>query len=190
MPKKLCKQDSKSAWWHHFLLRREEKERVTAKNSKQAESTSCTKNRTHLCTSWQFHLITHYYPCNQQDLCAPSLFGKFYLHRNDCWPILTWGIQAWQSGHIALQSNSWASPWLTHGPFPTDKPLTWLFCSYFYSRFTRTLATTRPDVLFIVHTKILHYGQNTKLYTLPPPSAIRNEVIKHSWRQWWYTATL
>ena len=145
-------QDSKSAWWHHLLLWREEKERVTAKNLKQAESTSYTKNRTHLCTSSQFHLIMH---CNQQDVSAPSLPGKFYLHRDGCWPFLMWGIQAWQSGCIALQSNSWGSPWLTRGPFPTDKPLTWLFCSYFYSCFTHTPATTRPDVLFIVHVKIL-----------------------------------
>ena len=45
----------KSAWWHHFLLRREEEECVTAKNLKQAESPTCTKNRTHLPTSSQFH---------------------------------------------------------------------------------------------------------------------------------------
>ena len=38
-----------------FLLRREEEERVTAKNSKQAESPACTENRTHLPTSSQFH---------------------------------------------------------------------------------------------------------------------------------------
>ena len=34
---------------------RVEEERVTDKNSKQAESPACTKNRTHLRTSSQFH---------------------------------------------------------------------------------------------------------------------------------------
>ena len=38
-----------------FLLLREEEERVTAKKSKQAESPACTKNRTHLPASSQFH---------------------------------------------------------------------------------------------------------------------------------------
>ena len=38
-----------------FLLRREEEEHVTARNWKQAESPACTKNRTHLPTSSQFH---------------------------------------------------------------------------------------------------------------------------------------
>ena len=38
-----------------ILLQREEEERVTAKNLKQAESPVCTKNRTHVPTSLQFH---------------------------------------------------------------------------------------------------------------------------------------
>ena len=38
-----------------FYWRREEEERVTAKNLKQAESLVCTKNRTHLPTNSQFH---------------------------------------------------------------------------------------------------------------------------------------
>ena len=38
-----------------FLFGREEEERVTGKNSKQAESPACTKNRTRLRTSSQFH---------------------------------------------------------------------------------------------------------------------------------------
>ena len=38
-----------------FLFGRKEEERVTSKISKQAESPACTKNRTRLRTSSQFH---------------------------------------------------------------------------------------------------------------------------------------
>ena len=37
--------------------------------------------------------------------------------------------------HVAFQPNSWASPWVTRGPYPTHKPPTLLFCHYFYSHF-------------------------------------------------------
>ena len=37
-----------------FLFQREEEEHVTAKNLEQAESPTCTKNRTHFPTSSQF----------------------------------------------------------------------------------------------------------------------------------------
>ena len=36
---------------------------------------------------------------------------------------------------VAFQSNSWASFWATRSLYPTDKPPTGLFCSYFYSHF-------------------------------------------------------
>ena len=40
-----------------------------------------------------------------------------------------------QRARLAFQSNFWAPPWVTHGPYPTRKPPTWLFCSCFYPRF-------------------------------------------------------
>ena len=58
-----------------------EEERVTAKNSKQAESPACIKNKTHLRTSLQFHdlqLHNQCYPRSQQDVNAPS---KFYSYK-------------------------------------------------------------------------------------------------------------
>ena len=81
---------------------REEEERVTGKNSKQAESTVCTKNknRTHLRTSSQFYnLQPHNYPHSQQDVNAPSLPGKFYLHRNSCRPFPMQGTLCYNAIH-------------------------------------------------------------------------------------------
>ena len=148
---KVCKQNSKSTWWHHFLLRREEKERVTPKNLKISvpHLLRVEHTFTQVCSSTVYNLTMHCYPCNQQDVSTPSLPGKFYLHRSGCRPFLMRGIQAWhvEEDHVAFQSNSWATPWLMHGPYPTDKPLTRLFGSYVHSRFTHTPATIWPDVL-------------------------------------------
>ena len=63
-----------------LLLQREEKERVTTKNLKQAESPVCAQDRTHLPTSSQSHdlqLHNAVFTRGQQDMNTPSLPGKF-----------------------------------------------------------------------------------------------------------------
>ena len=63
-----------------FFIAEEEEERVTATNSKQAESPTCTKNRTHLPkvrSSTIYDLTTQFYPRTQQDVNTPNLPGKF-----------------------------------------------------------------------------------------------------------------
>ena len=132
----------KSAWWCHFLLWREEEECATAKYLKQAESPACTRNRTYLCTSSQFHnlrphntvLPSYSTRCERLKLTTQERLSALPDSKT-CYPCLT------VRGPRSL-SNSWTSPWLMHSPYPTNKPLTQLFCSYFHSCFTHTLATT------------------------------------------------
>ena len=58
------------------FLGRKEEECVIAKNLKQAESFVCTKNRTHLHISLQFHISRlRNSVLFQQDVTAPSLPG-------------------------------------------------------------------------------------------------------------------
>ena len=58
-----------------------------------------------------------------------------------------------EEDRVAFWSNLWASLWVTCRPYQTNKPLTRLFLATFTHTFTRTLALTWPDVLFIVHAK-------------------------------------
>ena len=81
-------------------------------------------------------------------------------------------------GLRSISVISWASPWVMHGSYPTDKSLTRLFCSCFYSRFTPSLATTRLDVLLLVHMKdsaFTSYLPNSE--TLPSGQADFNQQI-------------
>ena len=88
-----------------------------------------------------------------------------------------------EEGHVAFQPNSWASPWVTRGPYPTHKPPTWLFCRYFYSRFHphTSYNSTGCAIYSTCGRFCFHHGQNRKLHVLPPPSAIKNDVIMRSW---------
>ena len=59
------------------------------------------------------------------------------------------------------------------GPYPTDKPPTRLFCSYFYSRFhPHTSYNSTGCAIYSTRGRFcFHHGQNRKLHALPPPSA-------------------
>ena len=107
----------------------------------------CTQNRTNLPTSLQFHDLRLHNPHNQQDVSAPSLYGKFWLHRNGCRPFqmqqtLCYNVihpcLTLKEGPVAFRSNSWDL-------CNTQSAAT------FTHAFTCTPATTQPDVLFIVH---------------------------------------
>ena len=107
---------------------------------------------------------------------SPSWCKEFVLR---CYPCLTVKVV-----HVAFQSNYWASLWVTRGPYPTDKPLIRLFCSYFYSRFTRISYNSTGCAIYSTRGRFrFHHSQNRKLHTLPPPSgsAIRNDVIMCFW---------
>ena len=77
-------------------------ERVTCKNSKEAESPVCTKiehSFAQVCSPTIYDLTTQCHLCSQQDVNAPSLPGKFYLHRNGCQPFLTRGTLCYNAIH-------------------------------------------------------------------------------------------
>ena len=69
------------------------------------------------------------------------------------------------------------------GPYPTHKPPTGLFCRYFYSRFhPHTSYNSTGCAIYSTRGRFcFHHCQNRKLHALPPPSAIKNDVIMCSW---------
>ena len=125
------------------------------------QSTTSQRRCEHSKFTWQV-LVT------QEWLSALPDARNFVLQ---CLPHLTV-----EEGCIAFQLNSWAPPLVMHSPYPTDKPITRVFCSCFYSHFTHTLATTWPDVL--VHTRDCAF--TTVRIRSPPPSAIKNDIILRS----------
>ena len=147
----ICTLYSKSAWWRQYLLGREEEECVTAKNLKQAESSTCTKNGTHLCISSQFHDL------QLHNAMLPSCFNKMCERSKLTWQVLAKQEHAvvgpyWceelllqcypcltvKEGHVASQSNSWASLLVKCGPYLISFQLS-CSASTFSHAFTRTL---------------------------------------------------
>ena len=127
-------------------LWREEKEHDTTKNSKPAESWSfmmydfsqltvtllIKKMQAYLASSSSTGTVLSPTWCNKVCIMILSMSDS----RREC---------------LAFQSNSWTSLWVTCCPYLTHKPLTWLFCTYFYSYFHQH--TTQPDMLFLVHVR-------------------------------------
>ena len=95
--------------------------------------------------------------------------SQFFLTRQ------TWlynAIHTWQSKKAADSlSVKLLSFWVMQSPYPTHKPQTQLFCSYFYSCFH---LHNNGCAIYRTHGRFcFHHGQNRMLYTLPPPSAIK-----------------
>ena len=135
---KVCKQDSKSTWWHHFLLQREEEEHVMVQNLKilAPHVLKIEHTFTQACSSTVYaSQCTVTLVINKMWVLQAYLASSTWLLalpdvRN---PSLTW----WRGPRsFSVKLMSYSLAWLMHSPYPTDKPLTRLFGSYFHSLFT------------------------------------------------------
>ena len=127
-----------------FILQKQDKECVAAKNWKQAKSPMCTKSRTHLEISWSkisqhtVTLVVSKVWTLQAYVTSSSYTGTVLRpswHNEACFTILS-------------TSDSWKKPCsllvkllsfslVTHCSYPTVKPPpTQLFCGYFTHTFT------------------------------------------------------
>ena len=119
-----CNLFIKSKWCHHLLLRREEEERVTAKNLRQAEYPTCTENKTHLTLGLQLHDL---WLCNTVLVITPHSQQDTYKFSK-----LTWQVTPTQKQFSAIPDAMnillWCYPRMT----VELHSLSVKFLSYFY----------------------------------------------------------
>ena len=114
----------------------------------------------------------------QYKLPVDRIGKQFWLHRNGSRSFLTHQTLftilsprlTVKEGCVAFRSNSWASLWVTSHPYLTHKPSTWLFYSYFNSRFHphTSYNSTRCAIYSTCERFCFHHSQNKKLHALPP----------------------
>ena len=165
-----------------LLLQREEKERVTTKNLKQ--NLPCVLKIEH--TFPQVHSSTIYNFTMQCSLVVNKIWTlQAYLASSSYTGIIdSINFVSW-----CWQSNSWISLRVTCGPYPTDKPPTRLFRSYFYSCFyphtsynltSCAIYSTQEDSAFTT----ARIGSYT-LFLLPPHQKTMSSsalVITYIWK--------